>query len=458
MASSATPAQRKYPTARGKWRIRAWCLPDRGEQTDDSTIPTTVRHYWRFESWDGGRGAAGNKWTPRPAGWFSEAEIDAEVSRLFTSGEWREKRPAPAAPVGPPVVFWQLTERWIAHRQTDELLAARTQRASRGRTEGLVYRRVGRDLESWVARPLAAVRLSLLGHAHVDAYVQARLREPSTDGRRKGETISVATISRELSELGMMLRWGQGQGWVTCREGLLPYLSQVRKTLGARRHEQTVPKLTPDAETVAAVLDDLTTRRPWARMGLLIQYITGCRTGEAGSLTRERVRWLSKADGDEDDGVLILLKGKNRRKYPGGLRPILVLQADAPRFLAELRGWMDDHPGPPDETVLGVSDSTYRAHSTTYLKQACAAVGTPYWTPTGLRRAASVALIEAGLDLLSYQRRMDHSFDVAEQAYLEATRKHDRRASHASRDTPAVGVAYLDDYRNRAQKSGHTDN
>jgi integrase len=77
---------------------------------------------------------------------------------------------------------------------------------SRARVE---TRRVARDAMNHFERIVRPVRLFCIGTQEVDGYVTARLQEP---GKRKGQTVSVATVNKELRHLRAALavarEWG----------------------------------------------------------------------------------------------------------------------------------------------------------------------------------------------------------------------------------------------------------
>jgi len=415
MAKEKKPPTIKYPPGRGKWNLRARVVPDRGKNGG--------RWYWRFDARE-----SGATWTARPASWLTEKEVNLEVTRLFASGEWQSRRPSQRESTTPPVVIWQLIRRWIDHQADRPRRTSETIRTQAGASETIVYRKVHPlDRNQWQAREFGMVELANLTSEEVEGYVN----------ERTGEGGAPLSIRNELQELRKAWVWGQKKGWCPTRD---PDIGPLIRELN--RRPPVRPKYTPSPGEVAALLEYLP---PWPRMMVLLMHVLGCRTGEAATLTWDRVKWL-------EEGLEVRVVGKNRRKYPDGYRRIFVLNESAPKFLSTFRAWQESQPLREHGYVLGVKPATSRRVQHR-LRAACEEAGMPYWSPTGLRRAMSVRLMESGIGALSYEAHMDHSWKVGRESYAEITAQHQRVAAAVVRDLPAGDVVPFP--AKRAHKTVH---
>lgn len=280
------------------------------------------------------------------------------------------------------------------------------------------------------------------GESHVDASdvrtvfdllavwrgeVDAGDRSPRTTAARRG----CAERLGASSALGLVLldrldrraleRYARGPGaastraqdlralrsaWLWARErGVVPAvdLPLVRVPRG----DAVYSRYTPSPAEVAAVLDWLRPRTPWAHRAVYLLYVTGCRPGEVASLTWDRV--------DAVRGRLVVGGKMGRRTVH--------VHADV---AAELGRWTraatvapTGRPGkaPRGDTVTGARGATVRSRLHDHLVAATEALSLPRWSPYGLRRAAVVALYRRGEDPSVAAAALGHSAAVALRHY-----------------------------------------
>jgi integrase len=181
---------------------------------------------------------------------------------------------------------------------------------SRARVE---TRRVARDAMNHFERLVKPVRLFCIGTQEIDAYVTARLKEP---GKRKGQTVSVATVNKELRHLRAVL--AVAREW-----GHMPVAPKFRML----KEPVKLPNYVTGDDFALIYASCDTARLPrglpypagdWWRALLVFAYMSGWRIGQ--------ILALDRADLDLDAGTAVTRHADNKggRDSRIGLHPVVV--------------------------------------------------------------------------------------------------------------------------------------
>lgn len=313
------------------------------------------RWYWRADRPDG-HGGRIDVWQ----GWGTKEEAADEVRRRLDD--------APPEPEVDIVTVGDLLDCWLgAIRQERREPKDRTRLA----IEGAVLRLLGSELKH--------ARIDRVARAELVAHVLAS----------ESDDYAGATIARDLKYLRQAWKWGQE---------LIPPQVPLRRLPSVRvSAERVYTSYTPTAQEVVGLLQGVS---PGVRRGLILIAATGCRIGEATSLTWDRVRL---------DCSAVLVHGKT------GERWVEVHSVVA----GELRRW---ERGGPGARVVGVSGQSIREG----LAKRSASLGIGRCSPNSLRRHVVDALYEsADADPKAAGSQLGHSEQTALTHYRQV--RADRR-------------------------------
>lgn len=339
-----TPAKFKKPEPRACGDIRYRVV--RGPREADG------RWYWRAERYFSGGGET--VWT----GWGTVGEADQQVAQIG-AGQSRS-RPGELTTVADLISCW---------------LATQEDRAEAGDLSPQSLKIRINQCKALKAG-IGAVRLDRLDRGTLEGYRNQRIR-----------TVASRMAAYELRALHAAWRWAREEGHIDTRD-----LARVSVKIVARRDTPA-----PSPDTVRAVVAQLD---GWARLAVLLLEGTGCRSGEIGSLTWDRVDLRARE---------IRVHGKT------GARTVPLL----PSLVDELSKW--------PRTGDKVFPILFR-NIGERIRFACKVAGVPLFTPQGLRRAAVGALYRSGADVGTSGKILGHSPAVALRHYYEATPE-DRRAA-----------------------------
>ncbi|MEO0606450.1 MAG: site-specific integrase, partial [Myxococcota bacterium] len=178
--------------------------------------------------------------------------------------------------------------------------------------------------------------------------------------------------------------------------------------------------------------------RPWLPAALRLQAGLGCRIGELGELTWDRV--------DLEVGTVTLVGKTGPRTVP--LRPDLAeLIASLPRTR---------------EFVLGRRHTTVRRQLNPKVQLACRRLGIQPFTSHGLRRLAVDTLARSGVDVGTAAAMLGHSPLVMLQAYRQVSLEDLGVAARALPPLPRgdvvpfPGAANASGHNSRSQPAGDT--
>lgn len=365
----------KRPAAKGVNGLRLNVV--RGPHKADKRV-----WYWRIIDNRGGRVTL---WS----GWATAQDAEAELARLAAPGATRPERGEDA---GPDITtIEQLLRAWRAHLEDDRPDLAPGTLGS--------YRTAARRITGLIG----SVLIERLDVAAVERWV--------ADAQRRW---AASTVTLDQVTLRAAWNWGRKRG--VCPDQALPRI-EIRIPRRVKR--------TPSPSEVARVLEHV--RVPWVRVLLTLQWATGARIGEIGSLTWDRVDW--------DRGELEL-----RGKTGPRLVPL------APDMLQMLRRWRLESPSDRDE-VLGVALTTARSSSYSVLEEACEAADVPMWSTHALRRAVVDRLARAGVDVATAADLLGHTPETMLSAYRQVSDEDRRRAvARARLGTLPVGQVIEADF------------
>lgn len=321
--------------------------------------------YWQ------GRHYTDGEERPVKIGWGTPAEADQLAAAIVARDGLGKKSSA----TDRADTVASLLELYVGATEENSMLAAKT-RASRRVAAAHLTATIGRTVIGAVTRQT------------IERHRDLRVREGAAP----------LTVGLEIQILRHAWRWGT--------EGALGPVGELpRVRVGTAT---TRDRYTPSRAEIGAVLGKMT---GWSRLMFLLLAGTGCRRGEIGSLTWDRV---------DLDGAVIDVVGKTgKRRVP--LAPPLV---DA---LLEAR------PLIPQGNVLGRSTVSANALLGRMIWAACDAAEVRRFSPHALRRAAVAALYRGGVDVSVAAAALGHSPAIAMKNYREVEESETASAVKAAR-------------------------
>ena len=369
------PPTRPLPADHGPVRISTM---NRHRQVSGRT-----QWYWRARK----KGERVDVWS----GWATREEAQATVAALVAKG-LPSSRPEAAPKI---VTVADLLNAWVAAEfaRVGTSLAQGTAEAYRNRAQHLV---------AWIPD----VRLDQLSVPVLERYRDDRLAENQKRSERLGrDGNGWTTVAAEVNALAIAWGWGRERGFVPPRDP-----PNVKVADGGRTYNGE----TPDSDALGRALASIEGED---RIAFHLLASTGARKGE---IVAARRRDLDPRTGELTMGVQVGAKKTGRRVFP---LPESVFSA--------LRDRCDGTDAPLLVWPGSQAAAARRQRIDRIVTAAAKAAGVPRFTPHGLRRYVSNALLDANVNVRDAAALLGHTPAVMLQRYAQATDA--RRASAVSK-------------------------